>query len=177
MYIPKSFHTTIVLEALIDHFANGKGNDINIDDLPEEFSKPAACFVSLYMEDGKMRGCMGSIAPQEENLFNEIISNTMHAAFNDNRFAPLKKNELEHVSITVEIVEPMQKITSLEELQPDVYGVMIKDKNGKMGVMLPYPEQIITVGQQLKMACDKGGINCTNIKELDIYKFKVVCFS
>lgn len=177
MYIPKSFHTTLVLETLIDFFSYGKGISISINDLPEEFSKPAACFVSLYTKNGEMRGCMGSIVPQEENLFNEITSNTMHAAFNDNRFTPLKENELEDVSMTVEIIEPMQKVTSLEELQPDIYGVMIKDKNGKMGVMLPYPEEIKTVEQQIKIACKKGGINCSDIKGLDIYKFKVVCFS
>lgn len=124
-----------------------------------------------------MRGCMGSIIPQEKNLFNEIINTTLHAAFNDKRFPPLQKKELEHVSMTVEGVEPMQKIASLEELQPDTYGVWAKDKSGKAGVTLPWPGEIKTAGQQLKMACDKGGITTRNINDLEIYKFKVVCFA
>lgn len=177
MYIPKSFYTTIALETLIDHFSSGRGIDISTEDLPDEFSRPAPCFVSLHTKNGKLRGCMGSVVPQKENLYNEIISNTIHAAFNDKRVAPLKQAELDQVSILVEVVQPMQRIASLKELQPDVYGVMVKDRTGKTGVLLPCPGEIETVEQQLKTACDKGGIVYTGTKELDIYRFKVVGFS
>lgn len=177
MFIPKSFYTTIALESLINHFSNGRGLDLSIEDLPDEFSNPAACFVSLYTKGGKLRGCMGSVIPQTTTLYDEIISNTMHAAFGDKRVPPLTEAELDHVSITVEVVQPFEKIASLNELQPQVYGVMVKDKSGKIGVLLPATGEIETVEQQVKTACDKGGIIYNTAKELNIYRFKVVLFS
>lgn len=177
MYIPRSFYTTIALETLIDYFSKGRGIGLSPDDLPAEFSKPAPCFVSLYTKRGKLRGCMGSIVPQQENLYTEIITNTIHAAFNDKRVPPLKLPELDQISVTVEVVQPMQQVASLEELQPDVYGVVVKDKGGKTGVLLPCPGEFETVEQQLKTACDKGGIIYTGAKELDIYRFRVVGYS
>jgi AmmeMemoRadiSam system protein A len=176
MYIPRSFHTTLVLETLIDHFSGGRGLSLNPDDLPDEFSKPAACFVSINGNTGTMKGCMGSVSPNKENLYNEIISNTIHAAFNDKRFSPLEKHELESVSLLVEIVGPMTKVSGPEELNPDEFGIMVKDKNGDIGVLLPMPEQKITAEQQVKLACKKGGIKNTEIKELDIYKFKIEAY-
>jgi AmmeMemoRadiSam system protein A len=173
MYIPRSFHTTLALETLIDHFSGGKGISLTIDDLPDEFSKPAACFVSLNDMNGKMRGCMGAVSANKKNLYNEIINNTYYAAFKDNRFPPLEKHELENVSFAVEIVGPMIKVYTLEELNPDEYGIMVKDEHGNMGVMLAIPERSITAEQQLQLACKKGAITTQEIKELNIYKFRI----
>jgi AmmeMemoRadiSam system protein A len=176
MYIPRSFHTTLVLETLIDHFSGSKNISLSIDDLPDEFSEPAACFVSINDPTGTMRGCMGSISPNKQNLYDEIISNTRHAAFNDKRFSPLQKHELEDISITVEIIGPMVKVSSLENLDPEKYGIMVKDRQGKMGVLLPMAEQKITAEQQLKIACKKGGIKMEEVDELDIYKYKIKAY-
>ena len=173
MYIPKSFHTTLALETLIDHFSGGKGISLTIDDMPEEFSKPAACFVTLNDSNRKMRGCMGTVSANKEDLYSEIINNTNYAAFKDNRFPPLEKKELDHVSFAVEIVGPMIKVSSLEELNPDKYGIMVKDEHGNMGVMLTIPERSITPEQQLALACKKGAITEKKINNLNIYRFKI----
>jgi AmmeMemoRadiSam system protein A len=176
MYIPTSFHTTLALETLIDHFSGGRGISLTIDDLPDEFSKPGACFVSLNDSNGKMRGCMGTVSANKKNLYNEIINNTNYAAFKDNRFPPLEKHELDNVSFAVEIVGPMIKVYSLEELNPDEYGIMVKDEPGNMGVMLNIPERTITAEQQLKLACNKGGITAHEFKELNVYKFRIKAY-
>lgn len=177
MYTPKSFYTTLVLETLLDHFAKGRGIDLTVDDLPEDFSKPAACFVSLYSKAGSLRGCIGSIVPQRKTLYDEIISNTLHAAFEDKRFLPLQRGELDLINMTVELVGPLLKVTSLNELQPEVYGVMLKEKTGKVGVLLPCPGEIVTVDQQLKAACGKGGFTFTTAADFEIYRFSLACFN
>ena len=55
MYIPKSFHTTLALETLIDHFSGGRGISLTINDLPDEFS--AVDCASPMSSSGRSGGC------------------------------------------------------------------------------------------------------------------------
>src|SRR5579871_1012026 len=109
MHIPRSLHTTIVLETLLDHFRNKKGFFMDEADLPPEFLQPAACFVSIYLPNQVMRGCMGSFEPMHKNLYQEIERNSLLAAFEDKRFAPLREKELDEVSMMVEVVRKPER--------------------------------------------------------------------
>ena len=65
--------------------------------IKKDFSKNQACFITLAKE-GDLRGCIGSIYPRQE-LWRDIIENTMNAAFEDSRFDPLTKDELSKIKI------------------------------------------------------------------------------
>jgi len=71
--------------------------------IPLKLKKRRACFVTLTM-NGQLRGCIGHILPVQ-TLYEDIIENTKAAAFDDPRFPPLKKEELDNLTIELSILD------------------------------------------------------------------------
>ena len=134
------------------------GNKIEVPiDLPEELqSKRAGCFVSLKKE-GRLRGCIGTIAPTKISLAEEIIENAINAAVSDPRFSPVEEDELEKLEISVDVLGEPSEIASPSELDVKKYGVIVS-KGYKRGLLLPNLEGIDTVEEQIRIAMQKAGI-------------------
>ena len=99
--------------------------------------KKAGCFVSIHKKDTQeLRGCIGTIFPACKNLASEIINNAISAC-NDPRFEPLRKNELDNLDISVDILSDPEPINSEKSLNPKKYGVIVKGKSGRTGLLLP----------------------------------------
>jgi len=77
--------------------------------------KKRGVFVTLK-KDGHLRGCIGSFHPQQ-NLWQEVKEMTIGAASRDHRFPPVKANELADINIEISVLSPMEKITSLDEIE------------------------------------------------------------
>ena len=135
-----------------------------------ELRKKSACFVSLK-KNGDLRGCIGTIFPRSGSLAMEICENAIVAAVHDPRFPPLSRDELDTVSISVDILSTPEQITGIEELNPSKYGVVV-EKNGARGVLLPDLEGVETVEQQLSIAARKAGI--TTLQGALISRFSVL---
>jgi AmmeMemoRadiSam system protein B len=86
--------------------------------LPER----AACFVSIKTLAGELRGCIGTIEPVRESLAEELVANAINAATRDPRFPPVTSDELPHLRYSVDVLSAPEP-TSLEELDPKIYGV------------------------------------------------------
>ncbi|MDD5342688.1 MAG: AmmeMemoRadiSam system protein A [Patescibacteria group bacterium] len=124
--------------------------------LPGELLKTrAAVFVTLHFK-GDLRGCIGTLAPAQDNVALEIIHNAISAAVNDFRFLPLTLPELEQTEISVSILSQPQP-TTIERLDPKKFGVIVRS-NSKVGVLLPDIEGVETVEEQIQIACQKAGI-------------------
>jgi len=153
---------------------------------PKEYlTKKAGVFVTIEKE-GKLRGCIGTYLPTEENIAKEIIRNAVVAATEDYRFGPVKKEELPFLSYTIYILNEPELIKDIKELDPKKYGIIVRTipfPNGvrtdvifdghspfKSGLLLPDLEGIDTTEQQIAIACQKGGIDLKQEKIL-IYKF------
>jgi len=115
-----------------------------------------SCFVTLY-KDGALRGCIGTIRPVRETLADEIRHNAVAAGTQDPRFWPLQVEELPLVTISVDVLGDMEKIEGPEELDPHLYGVVVRSR-GKVGLLLPRLEGVSTVEEQVDIACRKAGI-------------------
>jgi len=70
--------------------------------IPSKLKKKRACFVTLMM-NGQLRGCIGHILPVQ-TLYDDIIENAKAAAFDDPRFPPLEKEELDNLTIELSIL-------------------------------------------------------------------------
>lgn len=81
---------------------------ISKDSVPEEIRKNGACFVTLT-KNNDLRGCIGSLEAYR-TLFDDVISNAVHAAFDDPRFAPLVKTELNLIKIEISILSERTEI-------------------------------------------------------------------
>lgn len=141
------------------------------DGLPEELTQRAAgAFVSLHL-GGRLRGCIGTIAPTAENVAWEIVNNAVSAGTRDPRFAPVQPDELDALEYSVDVLGEPETITSLDELDPKKYGVIVSC-GGRRGLLLPDLDGVDSVQQQIDIARQKGGIDASEPYTLS--RFKVV---
>ena len=126
-------------------------------DLPSELvSRRAGAFVSIH-EHGRLRGCIGTIAPVQDSLAQEIIDNAVSASTRDPRFDPIKADELAWLEISVDVLGDPEPISSPRELDVKRYGVIVT-KGRKRGLLLPDLDGVDTVEQQISIAKSKAGI-------------------
>lgn len=125
--------------------------------LPEElYDSRAGAFVSLK-EDGRLRGCIGTIQPTKDSLAEEIIANAVSACSRDPRFSPVESWEVQRLTVSVDVLGETEPVASPEELDVRRYGVIVT-KGPKRGLLLPNLEGVDTVEQQISIAKQKAGI-------------------
>lgn len=171
MYSPKSPHTKLALATIIEIANRGNIDKLRKGKIPVELEEKRSCFVSIHLKDGSLRGCIGTIEPRDENLFNEIISNAVSASTHDSRFSPLKKEELENITVSVDVLGKPYLVNSINELNPAKLGVIVSDGSFMRGVLLPNIPGIDTTEQQLNIAKRKAGLSNYDNEILKIYAF------
>jgi AmmeMemoRadiSam system protein A/AmmeMemoRadiSam system protein B len=130
----------------------------NWDFIPEELTKQkAGVFVSLH-KHGRLRGCIGTIAPTRPSIAEEIIHNAVSAATRDYRFSPLRTSELKELEISVDVLSSSEPIDSISELDVTRYGVIVSSGYRK-GLLLPNLKGIDTPMQQVSIALQKASIS------------------
>ena len=140
--------------------------------LPEEmYSGRAGVFVSLK-EDGRLRGCIGTIAPVRENIAQEIIENAISAAVRDPRFHAVEPEELDRLVYSVDVLGDTEEIDSAEELEVKRYGVVVS-RGRRRGLLLPNLEGVDTVEEQIRIAKQKAGIP-DEAEDVRLERFEVV---
>ncbi len=140
-----------------------------------ELRERAACFVTLkthsgHGAEGRLRGCIGTILPTCPTLLEEITENALSASMRDPRFPPVSSEELEDISVSVDILSLPEVVDSTDSLDPKSYGVIV-EKNGLRGVLLPDLDGVDSVEQQLAIAAQKAGIR--SLAEAKISRFSV----
>lgn len=140
------------------------------DMVPPEMQKKAGVFVSLK-KHGKLRGCIGTFMPAHRNIYEEIVRNAIAAATEDPRFSPVREDELEEISYSVDVLSSPERVTDISELDPKKYGIIVA-KGYRKGLLLPDLEGVDTVEEQLTIAKIKAGIEPSD-NDLEIFKFTV----
>ena len=151
----------------------GERKQISIPkDLPEEmYENRAGVFVSLK-EEGRLRGCIGTIAPVQKNIAEEIVANAISASTKDPRFYPVQPDELDKLVYSVDVLGTPEAITSPDELDVKRYGVIVT-KGRKRGLLLPNLDGVDTVEDQITIAKQKAGIS-TYDAAVQLERFEVV---
>lgn len=139
------------------------------DDIPDRSALPGGVFVSLK-KHGDLRGCIGTIEPQQASAAAEIIQNAISAAVADPRFMPVTEDELKSLEYSVDVLSRPEPIESVSELNPETYGLIV-EATGRRGLLLPDIEGVNTVEDQLSIVCRKACINPG--EEVKMYRFTV----
>ncbi|HIS41122.1 MAG TPA: AmmeMemoRadiSam system protein A [Candidatus Aphodovivens avistercoris] len=140
--------------------------------LPDELTRRrAGAFVSLHMR-GELRGCIGTIGPTQDSLAAEIVRNGVLAASEDPRFAPVRPDELDALSYSVDVLAPPEPVADASALDPQRFGVIV-EKGWRRGLLLPNLEGVDTVEQQLAIAKRKAGISPDDA-DVSLQRFEVV---
>lgn len=141
------------------------------DELPAEMRlNRAGTFVSIK-KNGMLRGCIGTTEPTRTSIAEEIIENAVSAGTQDPRFAPVKKEELEDLVYSVDVLGKTEPIQSKDQLDVKRYGVIVS--NGRRrGLLLPNLDGVNTIQEQLSIARQKAGIG--DEEEVSMERFEVI---
>ena len=142
------------------------------ENLPSEMiNTQAGVFVSLH-KNGRLRGCIGTIAPTTDNIAQEIIQNAINAGLKDSRFDPVTADELPLLTYKVDVLSAPESIPDASFLDVLRYGVIVASSAGQRGLLLPNLDGVDTVEQQIAIAMQKAGITSDTPVELE--RFEVV---
>jgi AmmeMemoRadiSam system protein A len=119
-------------------------------------AEPRGVFTSLYLH-GDLRGCVGYVLPTSP-VYRAVAETARAAAFDDNRFPPVTKEEDPHLEIELSILSPPQQI-SAEEVEVGRHGLLISG-HGRRGLLLPQVpiERNWARTTFLEQTCRKAGL-------------------
>jgi len=141
------------------------------DGLPDEMLDcRAGVFVSLH-KNGRLRGCVGTIAPTTQNVASEIIQNAVSAGLSDTRFERVTEAELPYLTYKVDVLSAPEPISGPGELDVKRYGVIVTS-GYRRGLLLPNLDGIDTVEEQVAIARKKAGIS--ERESIKLERFEVV---
>ncbi|HZP93019.1 MAG TPA: AmmeMemoRadiSam system protein A [Burkholderiales bacterium] len=113
---------------------------LEADEQADFLHSPAASFVTLKQE-GRLRGCIGSLEPRR-TLLEDVRANAQAAAFQDPRFTPLAPAELNRIDIEVSVLSALSPVRfrderdAISELRAGEDGVVLAWRD-KRGTFLP----------------------------------------
>jgi AmmeMemoRadiSam system protein A len=137
-------------------FSALEGRTISLDPPTSHLTEPRGAFTSLYLR-GELRGCVGYVLPTS-SLYRAVAETARAAAFDDNRFSPVTKDEAPHLEIELSILTPPQPILP-EAIEVGRHGLLIS-QHGRRGLLLPQ----VAVEHQwesttfLEQTCRKAGL-------------------
>lgn len=145
----------------------------------KKFSQHQGCFVTLY-KNKELRGCIGFVEPLHP-LYKQIAEAAKAAAFDDTRFAPVRKEELPKITIEISLLSKPQLLTVqdtedyLKHIVIGRDGLILRGKYGS-GLLLPQVavDHNLTVQQFLNAAAQKAGLGFQAWQDLNnkLYTFQ-----
>lgn len=166
-----SMYTDLARNAVEYYIRNGEFMPLP-DDLPAEFfNERAGVFVTIKKK-GELRACVGTDLPVRNNLAGEIVCNAVTAATDDHRFGSVEDDELPYLSYEVSVLSSLEPVEDIGELDPLKYGLLVRGNSGKSAVLLPDLEGIDGGMQQMRVVCNKAGIDPER-EEMSLYRFSV----
>lgn len=136
----------------------------------ELLDQKAGVFVSLK-KHGRLRGCIGTIAPTEKCIADEIIRNAVSAGVGDPRFDPVEPEELPELTYSVDVLGRPEPIEGMDQLDVKRYGVIVT-RGRKRGLLLPNLDGVTSPAQQVQIALQKAGISAEEHYTME--RFEVV---
>ncbi len=101
---------------------------------PPELHKPYGAFVTLK-QNNRLRGCIGRII-SDIPLYKLVQEMAVAAAFYDDRFLPVSREELPGLTIEITVLSTLKKIKSVNQIELGKHGILIEDR-GRAGLFLP----------------------------------------
>lgn len=123
-----------IAKTAVETYVNeNKIAEFNISD--EKLNEKLGAFVTLR-KNGQLRGCIGRIIPGDESLWQTVRDMALAAASEDDRFAPVNKNELKDLAYEISVLSAPEKIDDWNKIELGKHGV-IAQKGLRGGVFLP----------------------------------------
>lgn len=146
------------------------------EEIKKKFSKKQACFVTLTKR-GELRGCIGRLYARQE-LWKDVIENSISAGFRDPRFSPLREGELQNIKIEISVLSIPKKLEfrTPEELIKKInsnYGILLQKRMSSATYLPQVWEQIPDKKDFLEQLSLKAGLSRDAWKTADIWVYEV----
>ena len=139
-------------------------------------SSKCGAFVSLHKQ-GRLRGCIGHFG-EDTPLYEIVAEMARAAAFEDPRFQPLRREELDDVDIEISVLTPMRRIQSLDEFELHRHGIYIR-KGYRSGTFLPQvADEVNWTKEEFVGHCsqDKAGLGWDGWRDAELYVYEAIVF-
>jgi len=144
--------------------------------LTKTLESKCGAFVSLHKQ-GRLRGCIGHFG--EDTALHEIVAEMARAAaFEDPRFMPVTREELDDIDIEISVLTPMRRIQSLDEFQLHRHGIYIR-RGYRSGTFLPQvADEVNWTKEEFVSHCaqDKAGIGWDGWRDAELYVYEAIVF-
>ena len=133
-------------------------------------------FVSLH-KHGRLRGCIGHFG-EDYPLYEIVAEMARAAAFEDPRFMPVTRDELDDLDIEISVLTPMRRIQSLDEFELHRHGIYIK-KGYRSGTFLPQvADEVNWTKEEFVGHCsqDKAGLGWDGWRDAELYVYEAIVF-
>ena len=144
--------------------------------LTKTLESKCGAFVSLHKQ-GRLRGCIGHFG--EDTALHEIVAEMARAAaFEDPRFMPVTKEELDDIDIEISVLTPMRRIQSLDEFELHRHGIYIR-RGYRSGTFLPQvADEVNWTKEEFVSHCaqDKAGIGWDGWRDAELYVYEAIVF-
>ncbi len=180
--IQREFLLKLAREAINTYLETGKELDINESEIDTTLKEDRGVFVTLTIKRA-LKGCIGHIEPIQP-LYKDIIQNAIAAAFDDTRFDPLTKKELDSVHIEISVLSlpkalPYKDSTDLlSKLTPKKDGVIIKKGFNRATYLPQVWDDLPDKEAFLSSLCAKAGLDHDEWKKgkLEVETYTVEMF-
>ena len=158
---------------------DGKGVTVansSLFTLHSSLKEKCGAFVSLHKQ-GRLRGCIGHFG-EDTPLYEIVAEMARAAAFEDPRFSPLHREELDDIDIEISVLTPMRRIQSLDEFELHRHGIYIR-KGYRSGTFLPQvADEVNWTKEEFVSHCaqDKAGIGWDGWKDAELYVYEAIVF-
>jgi uncharacterized protein len=109
------------------------GHECSLDPPNAHFAESRGVFTSLYL-NGNLRGCVGYVFPSCA-VYRAVAETARAAAFEDNRFPPVTREEALALEIELSILSPPRPVRA-EEVEVGRHGLLISMGEHR-GLLLP----------------------------------------
>ncbi len=110
-----------------------EGRAISFDPPTPHLAELRGAFTSLHLHR-ELRGCVGYFLPAS-SVYQAVAETARAAAFSDNRFPPVTRDEAPHLEIELSILSVPQPIEA-EAVEVGRHGLLVS-QHGRRGLLLP----------------------------------------
>ena len=141
-----------------------------------QLKEKCGAFVSLHKQ-GRLRGCIGHFG-EDTPLYEIVAEMARAAAFEDPRFQPVSRGELDDLDIEISVLTPMRRIQSLDEFELHKHGIYIR-KGFRSGTFLPQvADEVNWTKEEFVGHCsqDKAGLGWNGWRDAELFVYEAIVF-
>ena len=169
----------IAEQTVESYITSGKVPEFDVTQ--EKLNRKNGVFVTIKKGE-ELRGCIGQIVQTEKPLWKSARDMAIAAATKDNRFSPVREEELPDLTYEISVLSVPKKIEDWQKIELGKHGVIVR-KGNQSGVFLPQVAEEMSGGKEefLSQLCwQKAGLPPESYKtdeELEMYTFTSEVFS